>query len=249
MRAMASPFPAAASRASFFACLRRELSEGRSGRSLTADIAPPFTNRLHPLRNQAERRCNAPRFRRQQVGILPLPRVGGALSGALEASIARAGARVNRRFRVRPRPGRERCHLIRLLTCNPIGSHRHRNPIKHMLLIPVHHPHGGSLGAYSARSIRMMSSSGIRRVADQMVIAAAAPKETARAIDVAKPTGLASEITLPRELPTALAPITPRTAPIAITSRFCVNNIPLTRAGVAPRAIRKPISWVRSATE
>src|SRR5262245_8884664 len=113
----------------------------------------------------------------------------------------------------------------------------------------LHHHHGGSLGAYSARSIRMMSSSGIRRVANHMVIAAAAHKETARAMDIAKSTGLASGITLPREFPTALAPTTPRTAPIAITSRFCVKSIPLTRAGVAPRAIRKPISWVRSATE
>src|SRR5207244_12170374 len=57
---------------------------------------------------------------------------------------------------------------------------------------------------YSARSIRMMSSSGIRRVADHMVIAAAALKEIARAMDVAKPTGMASGIKLPRELPTAL---------------------------------------------
>jgi len=45
--------------------------------------------------------------------MLPLPRVGGALSGALEGSIAETGARVKRRVRVRPRPGRERCHLIR----------------------------------------------------------------------------------------------------------------------------------------
>src|SRR5262249_33675461 len=65
----------------------------------------------------------------------------------------------------------------------------------------LHHRHGGSLGAYSARSIRMMSSSGIRRVADHMVIAAAALKETARAMDIAKPTGLASGITIPRDLP------------------------------------------------
>ena len=67
-------------------------------------MAPPFTNRLHPLRNQAERRCNAPRFRPQQVGMLPLPRVGGALSGALEGSIAGTGGRVKRRGCSRPRP-------------------------------------------------------------------------------------------------------------------------------------------------
>jgi hypothetical protein len=56
--------------------------------------------------------------------MLPLPRVGGALSGALEESIAETGARVKRRVRVRQRPGRERCHLIRLLMRNPFGSHR-----------------------------------------------------------------------------------------------------------------------------
>ena len=33
--------------------------------------------------------------------MLPLPRVGGALSGALEGSIAGTGARVKRRLRVR----------------------------------------------------------------------------------------------------------------------------------------------------
>src|SRR5829696_2470834 len=48
-RARASPFPAAAARASFFACLRSESSDGRAGRSLAADIAPPFTERLYPL--------------------------------------------------------------------------------------------------------------------------------------------------------------------------------------------------------
>src|SRR5207342_1569485 len=62
-RAMASPFPAAASRASLLACLRRESSDGRAGRSRAADIAPPFTERLYPLSNQAERRCTAPHFR------------------------------------------------------------------------------------------------------------------------------------------------------------------------------------------
>jgi len=36
-----------------------------------------------PADLQAERRCTAPRFRLRQVGILPSPRVGGALSGAL----------------------------------------------------------------------------------------------------------------------------------------------------------------------
>jgi len=56
--------------------------------------------------------------------MLPLPRVGGALSGALEGSIAETGARVKRRVRVMPRPGRKRCHLIRSLMCNPFGSHR-----------------------------------------------------------------------------------------------------------------------------
>ena len=90
-----------------------------------------------------------------------------------------------------------------------------------------------------------MSSAGIRRVADQMVIAATALKEIARAMDVANPTGVASGIKLPRDLPTALAPTTPRTAPTEITNRLCVKSIPLTRAGVAPRAIRKPISRVR----
>jgi hypothetical protein len=60
-----------------------------------------------------------------------------------------------------------------------------------------------------------MSSSGIRRVADHMVIAAAALKQIARTMDVAKPTGMASGIKLPRDLPTALAPTTPRTAPTA----------------------------------
>src|SRR2546423_10594880 len=91
-RAMASPFPAATSRASLLACLRSESSDGRAGRSRAADIAPPFTDRLYPLRDQAERRCTAPHFRPRQVGILPLPRVGGALSGALERSIAGTGS-------------------------------------------------------------------------------------------------------------------------------------------------------------
>src|SRR5688572_25586441 len=72
---MASLFPAAASRASFFACLRRDCSEGLAGRSLAVDMAPPFTNRLYPLRDQAERRCNAPLLTPLQVGMLPLPRV------------------------------------------------------------------------------------------------------------------------------------------------------------------------------
>ena len=45
--------------------------------------------------------------------MLPLPRVGGALSGALETSIVGTGARVKPRVRVRPRLGRERCPLIR----------------------------------------------------------------------------------------------------------------------------------------
>src|SRR5437879_4014953 len=44
--------------------------------------------------------------------MLPLPRVGGARSGALETSIVGTGARVKPRVRVRPRLGRERCHLI-----------------------------------------------------------------------------------------------------------------------------------------
>src|SRR4030095_16714159 len=93
-RAIASPFPAAASRASLLACLRRESIDGRAGRSRAADIAPPFTKRLYPLSNQAERRCTAPHFRLGQVGMLPSPRVGGALSGALERSIAEGGPRV-----------------------------------------------------------------------------------------------------------------------------------------------------------
>src|SRR6184192_2472383 len=114
MRARAAPFPAAASRASFFACLRRESSDGRAGRSRAADIAPPFTDRLYPLRDQAERRCTAPRFRPRQVGMLPLPRVGGALSGALERSIAGTGARVKPRVRVRPRLGRE--HRVTIIS-------------------------------------------------------------------------------------------------------------------------------------
>src|SRR2546423_676550 len=98
-RAMASPFPAATSRASLLACLRSESTDGRAGRSRAADIAPPFTDRLYPLRDQAERRCTAPHFRPRQVGILPLPRVGGALSGALERSIAGTGSHVKRHVR------------------------------------------------------------------------------------------------------------------------------------------------------
>src|SRR5262249_58411726 len=68
-RARASPFPAAASRASLLACLRRESSDGRAGRSRAwGDITPPFTKRLYPLRSQAERRCTAPRFRLETDG-------------------------------------------------------------------------------------------------------------------------------------------------------------------------------------
>src|SRR5205823_3473081 len=77
---------------------------GRAGRSRAADIAPPFRDRLYPLRDQAERRCTAPRFRPRQVGMLPLPRVGGALSGALERSIAGTGSRVKRHVRMNARP-------------------------------------------------------------------------------------------------------------------------------------------------
>ena len=36
------------SRASFFACLRRDSSEGRGGRDFEGVIAPPFMNRLCP---------------------------------------------------------------------------------------------------------------------------------------------------------------------------------------------------------
>jgi hypothetical protein len=61
-----------------------------------------------------------------------------------------------------------------------------------------------------------------------MVNAAAALKEIDRAMDVTKPTGMASGIKLPRDLPTALAPTTPRNAPTAITNRLCVKSIPLT---------------------
>jgi len=46
--------------------------------------------------------------------MLPLPRVGGALSGALETSIVGTGARVKPRVRVRPRLGRE--HRVTIIS-------------------------------------------------------------------------------------------------------------------------------------
>src|SRR4249920_1782635 len=91
---MASPFPAAASRASLLACLRRESSDGRAGRSRAADIAPPFTERLYPLSNQAERRCTAPRFRLVTGG---------------NASLAAGGRRPVRRAGKEYCGGRRRC--------------------------------------------------------------------------------------------------------------------------------------------
>jgi integrase len=51
-----------------------------------------------------------------------LPRVGGALSGALEGSIVETGARVKRRVRVRPCPWRERCHLNQGVSLKEIGD-------------------------------------------------------------------------------------------------------------------------------
>ena len=46
-------------------------SDGRAGRSRAWDIAPPFTKRLYPLTDQAERRCTAPRFRHDRWECFP----------------------------------------------------------------------------------------------------------------------------------------------------------------------------------
>ena len=104
-RATASPFPAAASRASFFACLRRESSDGRAGRSRTADMAPPFTNRLRPLRNQAERRCKTPPFQTRTGGSASLAAGGWRpvrRAGGKYRSHGRACQRTCRCHRIRP---------------------------------------------------------------------------------------------------------------------------------------------------
>lgn len=70
----------------------------------------------------------------------------------------------------------------------------------------------------------MMSSSGLRRVADHMVIAAAALKAIAKNYDVNKPTGMAAGIKLPRELPSVLTKTNPRIDPTAITKKHCVKS-------------------------
>src|SRR5688500_8900310 len=59
------------SRASFFACLRRESRDGRAGRDFEAVIATSFHQSPVPRRNQAERRCQRTRLRPKQVGVFP----------------------------------------------------------------------------------------------------------------------------------------------------------------------------------
>ena len=78
-RAIAAASPAAISRASFFACLRRDSREGRGGRDLEAVMAPPFMNRLCPAETRLKEGADA-HVSEQTGGSVPLPRVGGALS-------------------------------------------------------------------------------------------------------------------------------------------------------------------------
>src|SRR5262245_47826020 len=79
-RATAAASPAATSRASFLACLRRDSSDGRAGSDLGAAMATSFHDRLYPADHQAERRCETHGTQAETGGSVPLPRVGGALS-------------------------------------------------------------------------------------------------------------------------------------------------------------------------
>ena len=58
-RAMAAASPAAMSRASFLACLRRESRDGRGGRDLKRSLRPPFMNRLCPAETRLKEGAHA----------------------------------------------------------------------------------------------------------------------------------------------------------------------------------------------
>src|SRR6266849_1341896 len=58
-REMAPASPAAMSRASFFACLRRDSKDGRTGRILGVVTTPPFKNRLYRAETRLKEGANA----------------------------------------------------------------------------------------------------------------------------------------------------------------------------------------------
>src|SRR5947199_4796047 len=75
---MAPASPAVMSRASFFACLRRDSRDGRAGRDFEVVIATSFHESPVPAETRLKEGANA-HDSDQTGGSVPLPRVGGAL--------------------------------------------------------------------------------------------------------------------------------------------------------------------------
>ena len=80
-----------------FLCLFSEGLERRA-RGERLSWQPPFMNRLYPAEARLKEGANARDFRPNQVGVVPLPRVGGALS-------ARCQQYRGTPLRCQPRPG------------------------------------------------------------------------------------------------------------------------------------------------